>query len=874
MMDETVKAVELIFKVTGLDKMAPNIAILEKIHKTTGDVSRGSTHMGHALSKAADRSASALERLDRRLEHIGETFSHVLTTATLLGGVMKTVHLGSSQETQVNTLASTLQSFGYVNSVAGGPAAQYAAAQGDALEMIQRMRRQAAVLPGEETDYETALAGMSTALAQSRATENEQADFASQITALGMSKGIHPGTIGHEAAAILQGRPNRQMPLWSQVIEPLLQANGTSDAQFKALNAQKRRERLMEVATGSGAGQMLEAGKHTWAAQEGTFASNITSLFREGGSGVFEDMKQTVEQINELFAASKENMINMVKQGGQFLHVIRPVLPLLIGSHALKSLTGKGIAGWGRSLIEGTEGWGRKGLSAGYGGLTQLGKGGAAAGGWLSRLGGAMGQTAADAGRVGATWGRAAGGAMGRALSSAKGGLSDAVSWVWGRGAASGPAQRLRGLLGHAAAGTQSLRSRAVGALWEGRFQAEQVLGPLLRRARAGIGGVGSTIMGGLTHAKNWGLGGLDTGLSRLRYYVMRPAQRAARSVGSSIADKFWEGREALAPAMAQARALWGRAGGALGRVRGAVMGGLGRAGDFMGGAAALAHRVNPFAGMGGRLAGAGRRMGGWLGSAAGAAGVDIGGLAARASERFKGLGGSLGRAGSLAGSFARKTGGALTKVLPHVGNIVGALAKIGIYAAVIVVLAAGIREIMKSAAAQQKIMGAIDRLLGSFRAFAAYWQESVGDAFGDMKDWLPNIITGLIEAGANLVTNLMAAGMYLGDLAFDMANPSAPRSRHNFDVYQAQARGEVLREAERARHERQGAERAAGGRGNQRGATQNVTQDFRGSHFNIKQEFAPGYDPDRIAVGLTNSVGDSARRRLQSNLGPMFSVR
>jgi len=56
------------------------------------------------------------------------------------------------------------------------------------------------------------------------------------------------------------------------------------------------------------------------------------------------------------------------------------------------------------------------------------------------------------------------------------------------------------------------------------------------------------------------------------------------------------------------------------------------------------------------------------------------------------------------------------------------------------------------------------------------------------------------------------------------------------------------------------------------RGAT--VNQDFRGSKFDIKQEFAEGFDPDKIAVLMANQIAELGERRLQSGLSPLFALK
>lgn len=50
--------------------------------------------------------------------------------------------------------------------------------------------------------------------------------------------------------------------------------------------------------------------------------------------------------------------------------------------------------------------------------------------------------------------------------------------------------------------------------------------------------------------------------------------------------------------------------------------------------------------------------------------------------------------------------------------------------------------------------------------------------------------------------------------------------------------------------------------------------QDFRGSRFDIKQNFAEGWDAGRVAVALTDKVAELGERRLQSGLVPLYSVR
>lgn len=52
------------------------------------------------------------------------------------------------------------------------------------------------------------------------------------------------------------------------------------------------------------------------------------------------------------------------------------------------------------------------------------------------------------------------------------------------------------------------------------------------------------------------------------------------------------------------------------------------------------------------------------------------------------------------------------------------------------------------------------------------------------------------------------------------------------------------------------------------------VTQDFRNSRFTIQQEFAEGYDPDRIATAFARDLQRAGEQRLQSGFEPLFIIR
>ena len=64
------------------------------------------------------------------------------------------------------------------------------------------------------------------------------------------------------------------------------------------------------------------------------------------------------------------------------------------------------------------------------------------------------------------------------------------------------------------------------------------------------------------------------------------------------------------------------------------------------------------------------------------------------------------------------------------------------------------------------------------------------------------------------------------------------------------------------------------GGRRDRGERQQPPVNDFRGSKFDIKQMFAEGFDPDRIAAAFSSDLADLGEKRIQSGLAPLFAVR
>lgn len=169
-------------------------------------------------------------------------------------------------------------------------------------------------------------------------------------------------------------------------------------------------------------------------------------------------------------------------------------------------------------------------------------------------------------------------------------------------------------------------------------------------------------------------------------------------------------------------------------------------------------------------------------------------------------------------------------------------------------------------------VLAPIVRILG--HAMLSVYS-SVADVLEPVVETLILVVSGVIDALTALVKWI---GQVLGDAAQVLTDPDAsvverPEARRFREMLDGLADSmsgtstsadEATESAARAREPG-----APGGRGGGR-----VTQDFRGSRFDIQQKFDEGFDPDRIATAFASDLQRAGTRRLQSGFEPAFGVR
>lgn len=130
----------------------------------------------------------------------------------------------------------------------------------------------------------------------------------------------------------------------------------------------------------------------------------------------------------------------------------------------------------------------------------------------------------------------------------------------------------------------------------------------------------------------------------------------------------------------------------------------------------------------------------------------------------------------------------------------------------------------------------------------------------------LPDILTGLTTLATGLLATIEAIGLYLhGALGTGKYRSFADV---NAQVYadMEKRKQQTDWDAESHRLARVNAENRAAGKAD-------TNMDFRGSHFTIDQQFAEGYEPDRILTAFTHDLAGLGERGGQSPFAPNAAV-
>jgi hypothetical protein len=236
------------------------------------------------------------------------------------------------------------------------------------------------------------------------------------------------------------------------------------------------------------------------------------------------------------------------------------------------------------------------------------------------------------------------------------------------------------------------------------------------------------------------------------------------------------------------------------------------------------------------------------------------------------GAGGWAGRAGKFVVGGGLGIGGA-GGLLLNMLKIFGRFAGLG----VVIALAVKAFEMISDNAMglRDYLSNLWDGLVDRVNAIAAAMQP-LFDAFapsGSVGSFFDNFVNVIVRSlGAAIEAIVAGTQMIVNMFSLVMAEPS--KLLHPLELFKEAGRlteeqteqarlARINTAAWNAEMEDDARRRAARPTPTARGLQPNY--DFRGSHFDIKQAFAEGFDPDRIAVAFANDLATLGETRIQS---------
>lgn len=338
----------------------------------------------NAVERAGNSSALSLRNIGTGMV-VGAAISAVGALTA------RTIELNGQAESTALALAGMMQ--------VGGLTAAGANGFRDALAMSERtmdkIRRDAAALPGEASDFITVFrGGLAGAIRSGMNDPAAIADFTNRFGAVAIALQVDSEQAGRDLNLMLSGRAGAQVAMWNRLGDAI----GKSAKEFNKLDPAERL-RLLQTALGSYQ-PMIDAYANTWDAISSTATSSATELLRVGGKPLFEFAKRNLEVINKLFGDSESALQRLAGSvsnglvdalrtaGGAAMRAFR-VFDRWTGSTALLTTLDEITASVSRTITR-TQGVAARGNGAGLAG----GAIGLAAGGPLGAL---LGGTIASA---------------------------------------------------------------------------------------------------------------------------------------------------------------------------------------------------------------------------------------------------------------------------------------------------------------------------------------------------------------------------------------------------------------------------------------------------------------------------------------------
>lgn len=209
-------------------------------------------------------------------------------------------------------------------------------------------------------------------------------------------------------------------------------------------------------------------------------------------------------------------------------------------------------------------------------------------------------------------------------------------------------------------------------------------------------------------------------------------------------------------------------------------------------------------------------------------------------------------------------------------GAVVGMLAKLSIVAVIVAVIVKAFQLVAGNVdGIRDRLVALLDKIVVQFQNVGSSLAPVI-DALGTGLTYAAKGVLAIVEMILAFVAGILvlvrAIGIFVAMMVQNPGKLLSPIDTFGDAIRQAQEdTAQMTQEREAARAKERA---AAAAKPTDKVDKAGVYQDFRGSRFDIKQNFAEGFDADRVAVVFGRDVAKLGERRIQSNLVPLYSVR
>ena len=252
-----------------------------------------------ATLRSLSSMAGGLQQAVSMAQRAFGTFNALALGGGIALGAQSLITFNQELENTTQNLAGSIQVYKYANN--------YADAMLVASDALEKIKRDAAALPGTDTDFIRAFSITFPEQAQLGVkTLDEAIKRSNNLTAVLLAKGVDSGQIGRDVGQMLRSHAGADVRSFMELKGQL----GVKDAEeFNKKSAKKRLE-LLDQVIGKNK-DVINAFGSTWDAVTSTGQSYLKSLATEGSKPLFELAKQNLKAINDYVGSALPQILTM-----------------------------------------------------------------------------------------------------------------------------------------------------------------------------------------------------------------------------------------------------------------------------------------------------------------------------------------------------------------------------------------------------------------------------------------------------------------------------------------------------------------------------------------------------------------------------------